>query len=78
MEQLITLRNTLITQRDNLEEDVEEAYEDQEGMCSGEYDFGHPQDSFDAGWDRGETVGEYKALNDVIELITTIVEDSDA
>jgi len=53
------LRNKLT----EMEEDVEEAFDDREGLYDERmYDFGHPQDSFDAGWDRGETVGESNGI----------------
>lgn len=63
------LKQYLREQIDNMKEDVEEAYGDQDGMYSGEYDFGHPQDSFDAGWDRGETVGEFEGFLKVMAWI---------
>lgn len=46
-------------------EEVEEAETDRDGSC----DFGHPQDSFEAGWERGQTVGRDDMANTILNML---------
>lgn len=54
------------------EDEVAEAYDNREGMQSGEYDFGHAQDSYDRGFDDGRTVGGSDFAEDVINFIDSL------
>lgn len=71
------LKHSLQVDLGNISDDVDEAYEDSEGIYSGERDFGHPQDSFEAGWDRGETVGKYNAISEVLTTIEDLLKEED-
>lgn len=68
-EKINNIIETLQAELDELSPEVDEAYDDQEKMYLGEYDFGHSQDSFDAGWDRGMTVGHCNSLSETIDKL---------
>lgn len=69
-EKLEQLEELLKAKLIEINDDVDEAYDDREGLYDDRmYDFGHPQDSFDAGWDRGETVAEFDTIKNVLTMI---------
>jgi len=69
MEKIEQIKQYLLEQIELLKEEVEEAFDDRDGLYDGRYDFGHSQDSFEAGWDRGEKVGMDYALSLVLKEI---------
>lgn len=40
--------------------------------------FGHAQDSFDAGWERGEVSGKYDAFNEILTKVQMLIIEEDS
>lgn len=73
MDKLLKLKELLETEIKNIKDDVDEAFDWNEGMNSGEYNCGHAQDSFDRGWDCGEVVGESDGLNKALKMLNELI-----
>lgn len=67
------LKHELQVELRNLSDEVDEAYEDRDRMYEEGDVFGHAQDSFDAGWERGEVSGKYDALNEILTKVQILI-----
>lgn len=73
LEKVLELEGQLQDMIADLDEEVDEANDNYDGIMSGEYDFGHAQDSYDRGRDDGMTIGEYEVLYKILRKIENIL-----